>query len=146
MSVWVSRCDSRLLMSGFLYGQSGHLWSTPSCSFTCPVESPLFLKCFLQFGWTQQWVANILWLMQCVFSLLLNANSSSQSVHLKLNSLCEYWCLARDKGLLNALEHSSQYKILCFCWWCWVSSLFELHTASHILHPILRGFLLFFKL
>ena len=52
--------------------------------------------------------------MLCAFKLLLKANSSSQSVHLNRNSLCEYWCLARDDGLLNALEHSSQYNILCF--------------------------------
>ena len=146
MSVCVSQCDSRLRMSRFLYGQSGHSWSTPSCSFMCLVKSPLFLKHFLQFRWTQQWVANVLWLIRCVFKLLSNANSWSQLAHLKRGSLCEYWCLARDEGLLNALEHSSQYKILCFYWWCRVSSLFELHTASHILHPILQGFLLVFKL
>ena len=52
--------------------------------------------------------------IRCAFKLLLKANSSSQSVHLNRSSLCEYWCLARDDGLLNALEHSSQYNILCF--------------------------------
>ena len=137
--------DSRLQMSGFLYGQSGHSWNTPSYSFMCLVRSPLLLKHFLQFGCTQQWVTRLLWLIQCVFKLLSNANFWSHSAHLKCSSLWEYYCLARDEGLLNALEHSSQYKILCFCWWWWASYLLELHTVSHIWHPILRSFLFFFK-
>ena len=145
IALCISLWDSRFRTSGFSYEQSGHLCMIPSCSLAWQVKSPLFLNFLLQFRYMQQWVRRVLWLILCLCRLLSKAKRWSQSSHLNFSSLCEYWCLANDNGLLNAFEHTSQYRMLCFHWWCWISALVEAQTASHIRQLNLWAFLLFFN-
>ena len=44
--------------------------------------------------------------------------------------------------MLNAFVHMSQYKMLCVCWLCTLSSWILSQTLSHILHLNFLGFLL----